>query len=406
MKHGRILLSLASALMVLLGGKVFAQAALKTYQCETEPMRVHVFSSDAVTFNGFADGDSICHLWINANGTYDTMKALNRSQYPFPEPAAKTALASLPGDGFYFGEKQVKYFGLTGGGQVYFAETDVMHPTYDHDASVIPDNYIYIGFQAAIPSTVTVAAYPKKTEVLATATTSVQYEIDADTLFVAFNNVKVFDTGGRAFVMSFQHAITKDGEVRFIPVSMQPQGEPDAVKAQNIFYLNYGLFTNKALRESRTLQSLAGAVTSNGMVNITITKNAYPSQTYRMYPPEACQPVENPSVKWSYMAAADYIEFNNDMTCNEGQACLFILSAEETLTGENLPVDGTEYMGKSKIGSSLFVIRGTITGDGVLWLSGKEAERRATGLKAGTTYYLHAFPYYNQDCAGVKYNKT
>ena len=142
--------------------------------------------------------------------------------------------------------------------------------------------------------------------------------------------------------------------------------------------------------------------TSYGTLEIDAT--TYPNQTYRMFPPVPCVALENPTVTWSYMAAADYIELgNNDMECN-GNACLFILSQNPTLSGADLPEDGREYTETgAQIGSSLFVVRGVklYKTDTKLYLSNNKAE----GLAPGTTYYLHALPY-NNDCAGVKYNKT
>lgn len=408
MKNKRIVF-LATILMVLpLGGKVFAQAALKIYKGETLPMRAHVFSASATEFNGFSDGDSIFRLWLKPDGTTEILQPVEK--YTTNKPALKTGNASLSSDGFYFGEKQMKYFGLTGGGLVYFGETDKLRPTYNPvdvmggtmGPSVVED-FIFLRFLAGVPPGV--ARYPKNTEVLATASTSVKYEVDADTLFIAYNDVKVLDTGKREFVMSFQYAFTKDGDVLFIPVAMQPQGEPDAAKAQNIFYFNYGLYSEQNLKEACFLSNLAGGVTSGQYNNIEITKTSYPTQTCRMFPPEHCVAVENPSVGWSYIVATDYIELhNNVMTCN-GQHCLFILSSEETLSGENLPVDGTEYdQVGATIGSSLFVTRGDVN-FGKLTLAGTPETRRATGLAPGTTYYLHAFPY-NNDCIGVRYNTT
>ncbi|MDE6694465.1 MAG: fibronectin type III domain-containing protein, partial [Bacteroidales bacterium] len=173
---------------------------------------------------------------------------------------------------------------------------------------------------------------------------------------------------------------------------------------------NYGLYSEcpTLQMEGCFLQDLAGKVGMRSMENIKITKETYPNQTYRMFPPAACEEVENPEITdWSYTVTSDYIELNNnDMMCNEGcQACLLILSAEETLTGANLPVDGREYTeAGTKIGSSLFVVKGDVV-KGTLFWGGKVANRTASGLTPGTTYYLHAFPYVT-DCAGVRYNTT
>ncbi|MDE5761912.1 MAG: hypothetical protein K2H68_00150, partial [Bacteroidales bacterium] len=121
---------LATMLMVLpLGGALFAQSALKAYKSEVLPMRAHVFSASATVFDGFNDGDSIFRLWLKPAGDPDTLQPV--VAFTDIKPEAKTGNKSLPGDGFYFGERQMKYFGLTGGGLVYFGETDELRPTYN-----------------------------------------------------------------------------------------------------------------------------------------------------------------------------------------------------------------------------------------------------------------------------------
>lgn len=397
MKNRKIVFLAFLLCLLPLGGRLSAQASFKTYECETLPVQAHVFSAGAQTFT-FSTGDitEISPLWINASIT-SMMTAVE--QYSTAKPAPKTATASLPGNGFYFGSKQMKYFGLTGGGLVYFGETDQLYPTYTPEygmgSNPAPlEDFLCIRFS-------TKEAASGATEVYADENTTVQYEFSAtqDTLFVAYNNVKVFDASDHASVFTFQYVFTRDGEVLFIPVAMQPQG--------STLYLVYGLFQNKKggrYDECRFLKDLDGTVYSTGYTWMAIKSTQYPTQTYRMAPPASCTPVENPVVEWSYTAATDYIELdNNVMTCNADK-CLFILSEKSSLSGADLPADGTEYASGDQIGSSVFVAY-SYDNYGTLWLGGSVAARRASGLKPGTTYYLYAFPY-NTDCTGIKYNTT
>ena len=373
---------MAILLMALpLGGTLSAQASFASYECELLPVQAHTFSSDAVTFSGFTEGAEIYKLWLKPDGTTEEIGETTAS--------TMTGNKQLPSK-FYFGEKEMEYFGLTGGGLVYFGETDQIGAAYKPALNMgrVKD-LIFIRFYVS----------SKDTGILATATTSIKYETVQDTLFIAYDNVKLDNkSGSQSYVFSFQYAITKDGVVSFIPVSMQPQS----------FYpaFNYGLASETKrvgfMPAGCYLSNINGTVISTGYAKIDIGTESYPNQTYRMSPPTPCVALENPTVTWSYMAAADYIELDNDvMTCN-GSICLFILSEKSTLSGADLPEDGMTYQSGNQIGSSISVV---VANDnfGKLWISNQQ--NIIKNLTPGTTYYLYAFPY-NNDCTGIKYNKT
>lgn len=379
-------------LMVLpLGGRLFAQAPLTSYECELEPMRAHVFSSNAqtFTFGSYATGADISTAWLKSNGGYGELPGAVYGILP----VSVSNNIKLPGNGFYFGERQMKYFGLTGGGLVYFGETDELRPTYDPYSvfntiagTETMKDIAFIRFYENKVSNPPPTVFHKAGD-----NTSVQYEIVADTLFIAYNNVKVFDE-----TFSFQYAFTKDGDVSLIPVNIRPQ------KTCKFAYGLYKGPTSKTGFGGCFLGDLEGELTTHTYPQIAIDNTSYPKKTYRFHGPEPCVAVENPTVEWNYIAGTDYIEFGNSkMTCN-GNACLFILSEKSTLTSSELPQDGTIYKTGDKIGSnSNLVFVGNAYPD-KLYFSGN---RTASNLKPATIYYIHAFPY-NTDCSFVRYNTT
>lgn len=409
----RIVLLVSLFVLSLSGGRLFAQAALKTYECKTSPIQAHVFSQDAKTFS-FNDGDSIFRLWLKADGTTERMEPV--VAYSTEKPAGKAALATLPD--FFYGEKEMKYFGLTGGGLVYFGQEEELYPTYNPSkvmGSIMNpcplEDFIFMKFYAATASKDINGNFTGMEEagLLAGENASIQYEINTnqDTLFIAYNNVKIFDTGGRAFTFSFQYAATKDGAICFIPVSMQPQNAPVENTVRNTYYFNYGLFSKERLAEGRFLKDLNGTLQSGGYGSIKITRESYPDKTYCLVPPPPCEAVADPAVtQWEYTVGTTTIKIGAYFKLKtDVPACLFILSEKSTLEGEDLPKDRVEYRKTAnndglQIGSSAFVTTGGRLNPNEVWVQFGEA----TGLKPNTTYYLHAFPYDNATCSGINYN--
>ena len=386
MKNKWIIFLLSLLAAPSLSGRVFAQAPVTSYECELLPIRAHVFSASAkeVTFENNSVDDTISYLWIKPNGSTEVLAPVS---YTASKPAVRIGNEALPGDGFYFGDKKMKYFGLTGGGLVYFGETDELRPTYNP--------YTVYTIKGAVEKFILTYLYDSKgtrVQVLATENTKVQYEIENDTLFIAYNNLKVVND----IVVSFQYAFTKDGDVSFIPVDMN---------LGKSYKFSYGLFAETPVRSLTGcfLSDMEGKVATTTIPSITVSNTAYPENTYRMHPPKSCEAVQNPSIGWDYVAGKDYIELGqNKMTCEAG-ACLFILSSKSSLTGEDLPKDGTTYATGSTIGSSVKVLKGDYVA-GKIWFYNNDY--KIENLQSATTYYLHAFPYYTDCSNGPKYNTT
>ncbi|MDE5762123.1 MAG: hypothetical protein K2H68_01240, partial [Bacteroidales bacterium] len=96
---------------------------------------------------------------------------------------------------------------------------------------------------------------------------------------------------------------------------------------------------------------------------------------------------------------------SRSMTWNEeASAALFIVSLKSSLTGGDLPVNGTVYADKSIIGSSVFVTTGSYSN---FYNRNHFQNGDVENLASDTRYYIYAFPYVTENCLGGPiYNTT
>ena len=172
-------------------------------------------------------------------------------------------------------------------------------------------------------------------------------------------------------------------------LDMQPSS------ASNYAY-DFGLVANN---NSYVFLTAEGPETSTS----TITHNSFNETTYpeansgyTFSLPAPCAEVADGTVSnWDIETTDTELSIGYSFAFEGSENLLLILSTEETLSGENLPVDGITYEEGDQIGSSAGVATGRIDSYGSALFSPSGFD----GLESATTYYLHAF-FYNAACSG------
>lgn len=387
----------------------YAQAPVRIYTCQKGGVKAHVFSTSAHTYT-FAEGTDLNTLWLKADGTTATLQAMADA---YSTPQTFTGNVSIPE--FFFGKEKVKYFGLTGAGCLYFGAEDAIsassNPDVDINGSCKLKNFVYLGFYNGTFDAVLGNATAHITPVFAGKNATAKYEIVRDTLFVGYENLKVYSLGNATTMpLSFQYKITPDGVITLIPTAMQPTGATDKATGDNFFFFTLGLLPGGDKSDGVFLSDLSGAVdnvTWLGISKVEISDKSYPSESYSFKQPAPCQVIAAPEVtRWSYTITTTQFEINpgqESMAWKEGNRCIFLLSSKSSLTGNDLPQNGTEYSDSEglKIGSSVFATVAEAEEPQGSFVRNK----KVGGLTPDTRYYLYAFPY-NDNCSNFQYNTT
>lgn len=389
-------------------GALYAQSPVRTYTCETGNVQAHAFSDAATTYT-FNEETNLETLWLKADGS---TAALNVLPDAVSTPQSFTGNAPVPE--FYFGKEKVRFFGLTGAGCLYFGAEDVIsaqaNPDMDITGSGKLKNLVFLQFLNG--TVVSGMSWIYETSVYAGTDAAVRYEIADDTLFVGYENLKVYSQDKlTSLSLSFQYRITPDGSISFVPVAMQPSGVTNKTTGAHYFLFQLGLFPGGSKSEGVFLKDLDGAVESEiqtwgALPKIEITQTSYPTTSYSFVKPAPCQVIASPEVStWSYRVTDTELELNpatqsSTITWKEGLKCVLLLSTQASLTGDDLPQNGEEYSDKigEKIGSSVFATVATKETSGSFM-----KYRSVDGLTPDTRYYLYAFPF-NDDCSGFTYN--
>lgn len=389
---------------------IYAQAPVRTYVCQKGGVAAHVFSASATTYT-FTEDANLNALWLKADGTTEPLQTMADA---YGTPPTFTGNISIPE--FYFGKTKVKYFGLTGAGCLYFGTEDAIsaqaNPDVDIRGSSKLKTFVYLEFLNGAYNAVMERNECVVTSVYAGENATAKYEIVGDTLFVGYENLKVYSKNNATTLpLSFQYKITPDGNITLIPVAMRPTGSTDRSTGANYFFFKLGLIPGSGMSENIFLNNLRGTVTTvqpyPGIPNVEITDASYPSESYAFMQPAPCRVIASPKItRWSYNITATEFEINptsEGMLWAEGTMCIFLLSTKASLTGNDLPQNGTEYSDRAglKIGTSVFAtvaMRDEANGSYI-------QNKRVTGLTPDTRYYLYAFPY-NDTCSNLQYNTT
>ena len=368
-----------------MGMMAHAQAPLDAYEASPfSDATPHAFSGSAQTI-GIQEGSDLHNLWLSP----DTTLQLSTPGYG-QAPAAQTGLPI--GFDFPFGTGIMTHFGITGDGFIFFSNSEDIYPAVDLNSMLYTTmtDYLYFRFQY-LSSESWGNQYFTVCDIQAGVDCSVQYESANDTLFVQFNNVVVIDSSEKTdkLVASWQYAFANNGNVSLCFLDMQPSS------ASNYAY-DFGLVAN---RNSYVFLTAEGPETSTS----TITHNSFNETTYPeansgytfSLPAPCAEVTEGRVSNWDFETTDTELSLGYDFAFEGSENLLLILSTEEILSDENLPVDGITYEEGDQIGSSAGVATGRIDSYGSALFSPSGFD----GLESATTYYLHAF-FYNAACSG------
>ncbi|MDE6630295.1 MAG: fibronectin type III domain-containing protein, partial [Bacteroidales bacterium] len=299
---------------------------------------------------------------------------------------------------------------------LYFGTEDAISASSNPDVDInglgVFKDFVYLGFYNGTFDDKWGTATAHITPVYAGNNATAKYEIVGDTLFVGYENLKVYSLeNATTMPLSFQYKITPDGVITLIPVAMQPTGATDKATGANFFFFTLGLIPGGDRSDGVFLRDLNGNVMNvqswAGIPKVEIADNDYPSVSYGFMQPAPCRVIASPKVtRWSYNITTTQFEINpgqESMAWEEGTRCIFLLSTKSSLTGNDLPQNGTEYSDRAglTIGSSVFATVAESEAPYGSFVKNKSVG----GLTPDTRYYLYAFPY-NDTCSNFQYNTT
>ena len=380
-----------------------AQNPFAVYQSDkTTGVTAHEFSASATVVN-LTQGARLDSLWIGKNGLSgapeDTLTAT---------PTTRRNNIEIGFD-FPFAGKTMKYYGFTAAGLVFFGESDSLAPAVkikDQNSTQASDyvRLMFSCYESLLLGNITWQTNPLR----AGENACVRYEKVQDTLFIGYENLQGFDKLGNALTFSFQYAFDKNGKLSFRPISMAPQQAHNTSTGAYYWAYSWGLVAQRG----NALLSLTKAdgtseTQAKSRVELTLASHPLAGESYNFFPPEPCMAVASPQVNWDYDVQGNTLRLNasRSMTWNEeASAALFIVSLKSSLTGGDLPVNGTVYADKSIIGSSVFVTTGKFNvGNDRNHFQNGDVEN----LASATRYYIYAFPYVAENCSGGPiYNTT
>lgn len=221
------------------------------------------------------------------------------------------------------------------------------------------------------------------------------YETVDDILYIAYENILVKTSEENSAVVSWNYALNlATGEISLQTKDFSLSGETafqygfalvasaDFVSMDALWLATWGGQTDQTLR----------------LMGWSSTNNPNDS-VYHFNLPVACGKIADFGMTWDdqFSSVEDQRINLGFPSWNDGEKALFILSEEETLSGDNLPKDGVLYRDGSKIGTSAGVRIGGRD------MFGCFVDGVFNDLKPGTTYYVHAFGY-NDSCSGIRYS--
>lgn len=381
------------------------------------------------------DGKEIIDtVWYTGKGnTRDTIKS------------DKKYMASIPSQ-FYFGKKQMKKAGITADGMVFFSENDSIRPHSDKwDYNSIQDfgnrgiyNYIYFALlnvkefnsyleydEDPLTGEVTakVVCDPEQdktipTPLFATDATKIGYEINGDTLFIGYENIRLvsgFDAATHDQTVSWNYQINlKTGEIGLQTKGFFTDPKKDTLPVN----MKWGLVTEELktawLKDFNGISEILPGMSSRTlrMGNDTILNvfgHPVENAIYQFVLPDPCVEVTEASITWAenlYVTSSE-INITNQTIWTKGQKALFVLSKHQTLSGENLPQDGVFYQENDDANPSAVQL-----GDGqaivakMLLINNEDELEKSNiakkisdfnNLEPATDYYIHTFVF-NDTC--------
>lgn len=403
MKKLALFSTLLPLLAFSLGGRLYSQAPLNSYQLEKAESQTPFSFTDAATTFTVGAGDTLTHLWLAEGGNVELAKLENMQEQPAEKQGTEIGFV------FPFGNKMMTHFGLTAGGFVFFGTGSALYPAVDpafQTSMAKVQDYVLFQMKALNYRWFGNDYWLNNDVVAGEGGATVKYELSENTLYVGYDGLTVSDTAGNKLEASFQYAFSSDGSVKLTVLSLQPAAEPasDPEKAINYFNFSFGLYSSDLTRSIFLADFATGSSKSGSIPPMILTHETCPAANtgYTFTLPAACAVVSDPQVsRWDFGSTSNSVELGNRMAWNEGVKALFVLSESETLEGGDLPVDGKVYASGDRIGNSKGLAVAEIK-NGYAYYDGETI----SGLEANTSYYLYAFPYDDLCSGGPEYNTS
>lgn len=223
------------------------------------------------------------------------------------------------------------------------------------------------------------------------------YEIADGVLYIGYENILICGPKGNSATVSWNYRL----ELASGNIALQIKDFSNA-EADKYRYL-FGLFgSEKDINtfDAVWLKDWAGATANVAWEDnaFSTTDNEPADKTISFTVPAVCQKITDFTVTWNGNPTAtdNTVNIGSAVDWNRGNKALFVLSREQTLSGDNLPVDGTLYIDGDKIGTGEVRV-GTKDNLGV------DMDGLFENLESSTTYYCHVFGY-SDTCSGLIYS--
>lgn len=384
------------------------------------------------------------------DSTYSTSTSPYKNTRDSINKPAEKYKASIPAD-FYFGKKKISYAGITADGMVFFSENDTIRPHSDkwgsdrygkNSLDKFADrgiyNYIYFSLmnlrepytymgvisdpeEGDIPA---LASDPNQdktqpTPLFATAETKIGYETIGDTLYIAYEKIRMVSElvlANRQIVpheqiVSWNYRINlQTGEVGLQTQGFFTNEEQDTT----VINMRWGLVADEGeYGYTACLKDFDGGCTVvEGLQIQTMRMGKDPvtgsfehpveNAVYQFAMPEPCAAVTDAEITWSedVKVATNTINITENTVWTGGENALFVLSKHQTLSGENLPVDGVDYDTatyplpvKLGDGQAMVVKMMPVVYEDDPRRSDISTYSDFSNLEASTDYYMHVFVY-------------
>lgn len=448
-------------------GLAMSQSSLSLMRVEIKKeASYHTLGNGATLLLQNAEGLRLNDLLLLTTNPNDTVRLESRdttySSWPNPygntrdtiNKPAKKYKAIIPAE-FYFGKNRMTHAGITADGMVFFSENDTIRPHSDKWAYDINGessihkfadrgifNYLYFALlnpreYNIIPDFVydpelgyieVVGSDPNQdvtepTPLFATADTKIGYERIEDTLYIAYEKIRMVSELVLANKQIVPHEQIVSWNYRINlntgEIAMQTQGFfTNRQKDTTVVNMRWGLVADEGTYGCTAwLKDFDGGYTvDEGLKIETMRMGKDPvtdsflhpveNAVYQFAMPEPCSAVTGAEITWSdkIKVTTTTINITDATVWTKGERALFVLSEHETLSGENLPVDGKDYDTATyplpvRLGDgwAMMVQMMPVEYDDDPLYTNISNYSNFSHLKASTDYYIHPFVF-NASC--------
>lgn len=377
-----------------------AQSPFTGYRTQVNTGAYHQLGNDATVLWEPAVSDTLNRRIFLPESQRAQLSATDAAKYP-----ATVAL----GKAMPFGMKTFSSLAMTADGFVFFgsrlgaddaADSVLACSNVESFGMMVStegknEHFIYSGFLTDnnLPVKAFVSAW-----LLGGENAKIGYETIGDIVYIGYENIRLCDIAGTPVTISWNYKL----DLASGNIDLQIKDFSNA--AADKFKYRFGLFgTVKGFNDfdALWLSSWNGETSQfEGDELVFSTENNEPSdKTFSFTVPAPCEKITDFTVTWddNFSTVTDHtVNIGAAIDWNKGNKALFVFSKEQTLSGDNLPVDGVLYGEGATLGTGEVRIG---TKDEI----GGEVDGLFKDLESSTTYYCHVFGY-SDTCSGLVYS--